>query len=169
MSFCFSNMFISLRVGYCHSSDSTTCKFLSTHNYKGCSKKDGTFVIKILFYNISNTVPFRVVLFTGDTPFPKFLPLLECFLERSFCDGAQFSCRIFLYPRVLKKRPNFLNSASTSREGALRLLSSSSGRFWQQTAICPVSLWALFVEIHPLPLGALSSRGAPFCACWRAF
>ena len=33
-----------------------------------------------------NTVPS-----TGDTLFPTFLPLLECFLERAFCDGAQFS------------------------------------------------------------------------------
>jgi len=37
---------------------------------------------------------------------------------------------------VFKKRPNFLNSGPTSEEGALRLLSAPSGRFWQQTAIC---------------------------------
>jgi hypothetical protein len=41
---------------------------------------------------------------------------------------------------VFKKRPNFLNSSPTSIEGALRLLSAPSGRFCQQTAICPVSL-----------------------------
>jgi len=35
---------------------------------------------------------------------------------------------------VFKKRPNFLNSAPTSTEGALRLLSAPNGRFWQQTA-----------------------------------
>jgi hypothetical protein len=51
---------------------------------------------------------------------------------------------------VFKKRPIFLNSSPTSIEGALRLLSSLSGRFWQQTAICPISLWALVVELHPL-------------------
>jgi hypothetical protein len=51
---------------------------------------------------------------------------------------------------VFKKRPNFLNSAPTSTESALRLLSAPSIRFWQQTAICPVSLWALVVELHPL-------------------
>jgi len=33
---------------------------------------------------------------TADTPFPAFLPLLECLLERTFCDGPQFSYRIFL-------------------------------------------------------------------------
>jgi len=54
--------------------------------YKDCSS----------FYSILRTVPFRVVLSTGDTPFPTFLPLLEYFLERTFYDGAQFSCRIFL-------------------------------------------------------------------------
>jgi hypothetical protein len=43
-----------------------------------------------------------------------------------------------------------LNSAPTSTEGALRLLSAPSSRFWQQTAIFPVSLWALVVELHPL-------------------
>jgi len=51
---------------------------------------------------------------------------------------------------VFKKRPNFLNSSPTSTEDALWLLSAPSGRFWQQTAICPVSLWALVVEIHQL-------------------
>jgi len=113
---------------------------------KACSKKDRTFAIKTLFYNIWSTVYFKLVPCTGDTPFPTFLPLLECFLERTFCDGAQFSYRIFLNLRVLKKRPNFLNNSPTSTEGALRLLSSPSGRFWQQTAICPVSLWALVLS-----------------------
>jgi len=42
------------------------------------------------FYSILSTVPFKVVPSTGDTPSP-FLPLLECFRERTFCDGAQFS------------------------------------------------------------------------------
>jgi hypothetical protein len=51
---------------------------------------------------------------------------------------------------VFRKRPTFLNSAPTSTKSALRLLSASSVRFWQQTAICPVSLWALIVELHPL-------------------
>jgi hypothetical protein len=51
---------------------------------------------------------------------------------------------------VFKKRPNFLNSAPTITESALRPLSAPSVRFWQQTAICPVSLWALVVELRPL-------------------
>jgi hypothetical protein len=96
--------------------------------YKPCSKKDRTFAIKTLFYNILSTVPFKVVPSTRDTPFP-FLPLLECFLERTFYDGAQFSYRIFLKLRVFKKRPNFLNSSPTSKEGALRLLGAPRGRF----------------------------------------
>ena len=72
--------------------DSCLCK------YKACSKKYCTFAIKILLfiYSILSTVPFKVVPCTGDSPFPTFLPLLECFLERTFCDGAQFSCRILL-------------------------------------------------------------------------
>jgi hypothetical protein len=75
--------------------------------------------MKTLFYILS-TVPFKVVPSTGHTPFSTFLPLLECFLERTFCDGGLFYYRIFLNLRVFKKRPNFLNSAPTSKEGALR-------------------------------------------------
>ena len=97
--------------------------------YKACSKKDRNFDIKTLFYNILSTVLFKLVPSTGDTPFPTFLPLLECFLERTFSDGAQFSYRIFLNLRVFKKRTNFLNSSPTSTEDALRLLSAPSGRF----------------------------------------
>jgi hypothetical protein len=37
---------------------------------------------------------FKVIPSTGTTPFPTFLPLLKCFLE--FCDGVQFSYRIFM-------------------------------------------------------------------------
>ena len=101
-------------------------------------------------YNILSTVPFKAVPSTGDTPFSTFLPLFECFLERTFCDGAQFSYRIFLNLRVFKKRPNFLNSSPTNTDDVLRLLSAPSDRFWQQTIICPVSLWALVIELHPL-------------------
>jgi hypothetical protein len=58
---------------------------------------------------------------------------------------------IYIHTRgVFKKRMNFLNSAPTSIESALRLLSAPGVRFWKQTAICPVSLWVLVVELHPL-------------------
>ena len=99
------------------------------HTYKACSKKDRTFAIKTLFYNTLSNAPFKLVPSTGDTPFPTFLPLLECFLERTFCDGVEFCYRIFLNLRVFKKRPNFLNSSPTSIESALRLLSAPSRRF----------------------------------------
>jgi hypothetical protein len=49
-------------------------------------------------------------------------------------------------PRVQKKTELFLNSSPASTQGALRLLSVPSGRFWQQTAIYPLSLCALIVE-----------------------
>ena len=48
------------------------------------------------FYSILSTAPFKIVPSTGETPFPTFLPLLECFLECTFCDGVQFSYCIFL-------------------------------------------------------------------------
>ena len=63
--------------------------------------------MKTLFYNILSTAPFKAVPSTGDTPFPTFRPLLECFLERTFCDGAKFSYRIFLNLPVLKKDRTF--------------------------------------------------------------
>jgi hypothetical protein len=71
---------------------------ISIFKYKACSKKDQTYAIKtlLLIYSILSTVPFKVVPSTSDTPFPAFLPLLECFLECTFCDGMQFSYRIFL-------------------------------------------------------------------------
>jgi hypothetical protein len=54
------------------------------------------------------------------------------------------------YATVFKRGRNFLNSAPTSKESALKLLSAPSFWFWHQTAICPISLWALFFELHPL-------------------
>ena len=72
------------------------------------------------FYSILSTVPFKLVSSTGDTPFPTFLPLLECFLERSFCDGAEFSNRIF---------PNLLYGLETT--------SFQSGfKFGKQENVC---------------------------------
>ena len=50
---------------------------------------------------------------------------------------------------VFKKRRDFLNSAPTGTGSALRLRSAPSGRLWQQTAICLVSLWPLVAELHP--------------------
>jgi hypothetical protein len=82
-------------------------------------KKRPNICFKDFILQILSTVPFKVVPSTGNTPSPTFLPLLECFLERTFCDGAQFSYRMFLNLRVFKKRLNFLNSAPTSTEGEL--------------------------------------------------
>jgi hypothetical protein len=114
-SICFSNIFsIILLIGRTHSPGRPVITTVLTtqenwHSlctplkYKACSKKDRTFDIKTLVYKILSTVPFKVVPSTGDTPFPSFLSLLECFLERTSCDGAQFSYRIFLNLLVLKK------------------------------------------------------------------
>jgi hypothetical protein len=38
----------------------------------------------------------QIVPSTGDLPFPTFLQFFKCFLESTFCDGAQFSYRILL-------------------------------------------------------------------------
>jgi hypothetical protein len=71
---------------------------------------------------------------------------LECFLERTFCDGAQFTYGIFLNLRVFKKRQNFLNSAPTSIEGALGLLSAPCGRFDNKLPFAPFG----YAGLHPL-------------------
>jgi hypothetical protein len=83
------------------------------------------------------------------------LLLNECWMiQPSCCSRVQLA-----QPNVqgvVKKRLTFLNSAPTSTVSALRLLSAPSVRFWQQTAIYPVSLWALVVELHPLNWARIS-------------
>ena len=146
------NWFFGVYISNCYRSIMYS-NLISSFKYgdiQGVFKKRPNFCYKDFILQHVKHCPFKVVHSTGDTPFATFRPLLECFLERTFCDGAQFSYRIFLNLRVFKKRPNFFNSAPTSTEGALRLLTAPSGRFWKLTAICPVSLWALVVELHPL-------------------
>jgi len=98
-----------ISISFPEDGDSGFLRNISTYppTYKACSKKDRTFVIKTLFYNILSTAPFKLVPPTGNTPFPKFLPFLESFLERTFCDGAQFSYSIFLNLRVFKRNRTF--------------------------------------------------------------
>jgi len=66
------------------------------------------------------------------------------------CRKTRLNYKMYQIRGVFKKRLNSLNSAPTSIESALRPLSEPSVMFWQQTVICPVSLWALVVELHPL-------------------
>jgi hypothetical protein len=47
----------------------------------------------------------------------------------------------------------------------LRLLSAPSGRFWQQTAICPVSLWALVIELFVGLVRRTACAHAQFTGC----
>ena len=54
------------------------------------------------------------------------------------------------HTRRVQKETELLKKRPTSTESAPRLLNGPSPRFWQLTAICPVSLWALVVELHPL-------------------
>ena len=76
-------------------------------DYKVCSKKDRTFAIKTLFYNILSTVPFKVVPSTGDTTFPHVSSIVGMLPGTHFCNGAQFSYRIFLNLRVSKNDRTF--------------------------------------------------------------
>ena len=69
--------------------------------------------------------------------------------ETKIVEWLWYHLRFYIWG-VFKKRPNFLNSVPTSTESALRLLSTPCVRFWQQTAICPIWLWTLVVELHPL-------------------
>ena len=68
-----------------------------------------------------------------------------------FTTGIYRKQWVYRYLRgVFKKRLNFLNSAPTSTESALRLLSTPSVKFWKQTAICSILLWELVLELHLL-------------------
>ena len=89
----------------------------------------------------TGTVFLRILCFSTVSIFPTMLHTylsLHDALTRVRLGTSQNAIR-----GVFKKKPNFLISAPTSTESALRLLSAPSVRFWQQTAICPVSLWAL--------------------------
>jgi hypothetical protein len=100
------------------------------HNFKHCPLQSNPLSWRYTVPNVSS-----IVGMLPGTHFLWWLPVLLSHFPES--------------PRV-KKILNFLNSAPTSKEGALRLLSAPSVRFWQQTSIYPVSLWALVVELHPL-------------------
>jgi hypothetical protein len=62
---------------------------------------------------------------------------------------------------VFKKRPKFLNSAPTSTECALRLLSSPSGSGCISTNNAHNETGQMAVCCQNLPLDALSSRSVP--------
>jgi hypothetical protein len=78
--------------------NNTESKLYLKHHTRRVQKKPELLLSRLYrsFYSILSTVPFMVVPSTGNTTFPTFLPLLEWFLERTFCDGAQLSYRIFL-------------------------------------------------------------------------
>jgi hypothetical protein len=63
---------------------------------KGVLKNSELLLERLLLILQHCIFPFKEVPSTGDTPFSIVLLSLECFLERTFCDGAQFSYRIFL-------------------------------------------------------------------------
>ena len=66
--------------------------------YEVCSKKDRTFAIKtllLILQHFKHRPPQSSPLYWQYTV-PNVFSFLECLLERTFCDGAQFSCRIFL-------------------------------------------------------------------------
>jgi hypothetical protein len=63
---------------------------------------------------------------------------------------------------LFKKRPNFLNSTPTITESALLLLSAPSVRFWQQTAICPVSAMSISHRATSAELSTCTSRSLDY-------
>ena len=75
----------------------------------------------------------KIVPSTGDTPIPTFLPLLECFLEYTFFDGAHFFYRIFLNLRVFKKKESdeLLVHMLSSADVARRLMLIAKRGKWQ--------------------------------------
>jgi len=63
---------------------------------KACSKNQICYSDFIDIFYILSFVHFHVDSSSGDAPFLTFLPLLECFLEPTVCDGAGKFYRIFL-------------------------------------------------------------------------
>jgi len=90
--------------------------------YKICSNKDRTFAIKTILQHVKQCPLQSSPLYWRYTV-PNVSSVVGMLPGTHSCDGAQFSYRILLNLRVSKKIPNFLNSAPTSTEDALRLLS----------------------------------------------
>jgi hypothetical protein len=107
---------------------------------KGVLKKNRTFAIKtsLLILQHFNIVSFTVVPSTGDTSFPTFLPLLDCFLEHTFCDGAQFSLHFLEMP----------TSSATSR---------TVKRRFPRITVKTLSTWSSFVYLE----GRLGLKSSP--------
>jgi hypothetical protein len=78
--------------------------------YKACSKKDRTFAIKTLFYNILSTIPFKVVPSTGDLAIHRSQCFFHCWNAswKGFSVMARSSLSHFPEsPRVQKKAELF--------------------------------------------------------------
>ena len=104
---------------------------------KGVFKKSPNFCYKdyCSIYIILSTVLLQAVPSTAYTPFPTFLPLSKCFLERTFCGGAQFSYRIFLnLPVVWKRRPFKVVLSLGNRKKSSGAKSGEQGG-WGTTAV----------------------------------
>ena len=78
--------------------------------------------------------------------FSKLFSLYVEFSDISSCVYKACSKKTELF----KKRASQLGAFNSRSDISLRLLNAPSVRFWQQTAICLVSLWALVVQLHPL-------------------
>jgi hypothetical protein len=85
--------------------------------YKAYSKKERTFTTKTLFYNILSTVPFKVVPSTGDTPFPTFLPLLECFWNALSVVARSSLIAFSLIPACSKKKTELFKYLANQHRG----------------------------------------------------
>ena len=104
-------------------------------------------------HNISNLFYSGTTLYMFRTIFPSIIRSLRLYIQHQtflWLLASKQPQNLYDIRGMFKKRPNFLNSTPTSTDSTLRLLSTHSVRFWQQTPICSVSLWALVVELHLL-------------------
>jgi hypothetical protein len=154
----------------------------TSKKYKACSKKRPNFCHKNFILQHSKHCPLQSSPLYWRYTVPNVSSVV------GMLPGTHFLwwCAVLLShfpdsPRV-QKRNELFNSAPSSTEGALRLLSAPNGRFWQQTAARLIRRTAcarvqfsecssttnahsetgqMAVCCQNLPLGVLSSRSAP--------
>ena len=113
-----------------------------------------TTLITIYYSPFQSIMSYGIIFWGNSTHSSKIFKIQKRAIGIIMGKRSRDSCRNFFKELkiwgMFKKRPNFLNSTPYSIESTLLLLGTPSVRFWRQTAICPISLWALVVELHSL-------------------
>jgi hypothetical protein len=133
----------------------TVCDEKGKPYIQGVFKKRPNFCYKDFILQHFKHCPLQSSPSTGNTPFPMFIPLLDCFLERIFCDGVEFSYRIFLNLRVHKLFVRLIRRTACAHAqfSGCSSMTNAHSEMGQMVVCC-----------QNLLLGAVSSRSAGWCA-----